>query len=284
MADRRLFKPRMRLELSYASEMLDMIYQHYLPAFLRRGLPAVGGKSLRDLDIEEFAERIASRMIGAVSVENARSWRQAALQAGNGRQIYRALRAEMRGRVGVEVQRLIRQNAQLIKSLPDDLALSSARYVAAQQQRGMRAETIARNLRERLPHVAESRIRLIARTEVAKAESALTQARSENLKVRWYEWQTSEDQRVRKSHANLDEVLVAWATPPAPEALVGERSQLGHYAPGGCPNCRCLALPLIRLDEVRWPHRVYVDGKITWMSMAAFAQIAGLPNVTRRVA
>jgi SPP1 gp7 family putative phage head morphogenesis protein len=75
--------------------------------------------------------------------------------------------------------------------------------VAREQRRGARSETIAKALREKVPGLAKSRIRTIARTEVGKAETAFTEARSERLGIRWYEWATGEDQRVRPSHRKL---------------------------------------------------------------------------------
>lgn len=274
--DRNLWQPRRRIEQSYASEMYDVIGQQFLPALLRRGLPWMAPGSL-DPDIEAIALSIARRMVQSVSVANARSWRQAALLSGRGQLIYRSLQAEMQGRTGQEVRKLIRENAGLILSIPEDLRESTARFVAAQQRKGMRSEMIAEALRSRLPELAKSKIHLIARTETAKAETAFSQVRAENLGIRWYEWATAKDQRVRKSHQKMNEVLVAWANPPAPEALVHERSTLGHYAPGGCPNCRCVAIPLVRLDEVSWPHRVYVRDSIVWMTQVEFARIAGRP-------
>lgn len=274
--DRTLWKPRRRIEQSFANEMVDLMGAQFFP-HVRTWFPSL---TFTDFDIDAFALNIARRMVQGVSIQNARSWRQAALQAGSQR-IYRALQLEMQGPVAQEYRRLIRENAMLIKSLPNDLAISTSRFVAAQQRKGIRSEEIAEQLRARLPQLTVNRIHLIARTETAKAETAFSQVRAENLGIRWYEWATAKDQRVRKSHQKMNEVLVAWANPPSPEALVHERSTLGHYAPGGCPNCRCVAIPLVRLDEVSWPHRVYVNSTIVWMTRVDFARM--LPG-TRKAA
>jgi SPP1 gp7 family putative phage head morphogenesis protein len=223
---------------------------------------------------EEFAERIARNMITAVQVRNAQGWRAAANESTKSRLIRRLLQQELSGPVGLEVERLVRQNASLIRTLPTDIADKTNAFVAAQQRRGMRSETIAKALQERLPEMRASSVRLIARTETAKSETAVTQARAEAIGIGWFEWRTSEDGRVRLSHRKMDGVLCRFSDPPAPEALAGEKSTLGHYAPGGCPNCRCLALPLVSLDEVSWPHRVYANGVITRMTRAQFQRIA----------
>jgi SPP1 gp7 family putative phage head morphogenesis protein len=223
---------------------------------------------------EEFAERIAHNMITAVRVRNAQGWRAAANESTKSRLIHRLLQQELSGPVGREVERLVQQNASLIRSLPTDIAEKTNSFVAAQQRRGLRSDTIAKQLQERLPEMRAASVRLIARTETAKAETAVTQARAESIGIGWYQWHTSEDQRVRLSHKKMDGVLCRFSDPPAPEALAGERSTLGHYAPGACPNCRCLALPVVSLDEISWPARVYTGEKITHMTRAQFQRIA----------
>ena len=125
------------------------------------------------------------------------------------------------------------------------------------------------------PKLAENRIRLIARTEISRAETDLTRARAERIGADWYQWATSEDQRVRKSHKNMDKVLVAWNDPPNPEVLVNEKSNAGHYNGGSTYNCRCLCLPIISLDEISWPARVYSAGSITRMTRAKFSKLSG---------
>lgn len=274
--DRTLWKPRRRIEQSFANEMIDLMGRQFFP-HLRNWIPSLT-VPLIDFDIEEYALSIASRMVQSVSTANAKSWRQAALQAG-GQRIYRALQEEMHGSVGQEARRLIRENAQLISSLPRDIAESTSRFVAAQRRKGLRSDEIAEQLRVRIPQLTENRIHLIARTETAKAESSFTEARAQNIGLPWYEWLTSKDQRVRKSHQKMDGVLVSWANPPSPEALVGIRSTLGHYHAGRAPNCRCPAVPLVRMDEVSWPHRVYVNSTIVWMTRADFTRM--LPGVRR---
>ncbi len=266
--DRTLWKPRRRIEQSFANEMIDLMGTQFFP-HVRTWFPSL---TFTDFDIDAFALNIARRMVQGVSIQNARSWRQAALQAGSQR-IYRALQQEMQGPVMQEYRRLIRENAQLISSLPNDLALSTSRFVASQQRRGIRSEEIAKALRARLPQLAENRIHLIARTQTASAESIFTEVRAQNLGLPWYEWLTSEDQRVRASHRHMAGVLVAWANPPSPEALIGIRSTLGHYHAGRAPNCRCPGVPLVRLDEVSWPHRVYLRDSIVWMTRAEFSRM-----------
>ena len=233
---------------------------------------------LRSLNSPAFyglAEQLAASMITMALKQNARNWREAASKASQGRRIHLALQRELEGPLGVLVRRQIAENAELIRSIPIDMAQWAARYTAARQQQGERAEEIAKEIRAKLPHLTRNKARLIARTETAKAETAITRGRSEMLDIPWYVWETSRDQRVRKSHKNMQGVICFWNDPPAPEALIGEPSTLGHYGPGESPNCRCPALPGVSVNMVSWPHKVYRQGSIHTMTRAAFTRLVG---------
>ena len=69
--------------------------------------------------------------------------------------------------------------------------------------------------------------------------------------------------------------IVFWNDPPDPERLIGLKSNPGHYHAGSTYRCRCLELPIISLDEVSWPARVYVNENIIRMRRAQFAALAG---------
>jgi uncharacterized protein with gpF-like domain len=71
-------------------------------------------------------------------------------------------------------------------------------------------------------------------------------------------------------------VLVEWNDPPAPELLVGKSGE-GYYHAGNIYNCRCIAMPLVSIDDVSWPHRVYTNGKVQTMSLAAFKRLQRVP-------
>jgi hypothetical protein len=69
-------------------------------------------------------------------------------------------------------------------------------------------------------------------------------------------------------------VLIRWSDPPAPEQLKGIKSTLGHYHAGDAPNDRCYAAPLIDVDRINWPHKVYVNSQIIMMTRSRFIQLA----------
>ena len=267
------FHPSRRLEEEYLRALRDL---------MDRELKRIGRKSstldlIQELlqesaarpNYQRLADVLAERMVYSVNVQNARSWRAAAAQSNQGRRIYDLLQRELSLGLGLRVEMLVQENARLIRSLPIKLAQQATAIVSERQQEGLRASEIAKELRLRLPRLAESRIQLIARTEVGKAESAVTQSRAESLGLHWYTWRTSEDQRVRRSHRLMDGVLVSWNDPPSPEALAGEKSY-GRYQAGCIFNCRCLSLPLIDAQSVSWPRRAYMNGRIVRMTRAQF--------------
>ena len=213
-------------------------------------------------------------MVTSLNVERARTWREAAAQGTEGRRIYEALRHEMRGRVGVVMRERVRENAELVSSLPLKLAEQATHNIAVWQQRGVRSEAIAQHLRKQFPHLVRSRVALIARTETSKASTALTRVRSEEIGIDWYVWQNSHDERVRPSHRLMGGVLCRYSDPPDPEALAGEKYRYGHYDAGDIFNCRCYPAPFLRWSQVEWPHRVYYANRIQWMTLAAFRRIA----------
>jgi hypothetical protein len=113
---------------------------------------------------------------------------------------------------------------------------------------------------------------------IANSERAwiLERARSEDIDIHWYVWETCKDARVRKSHRKMHGVIVPWNSPPSPEGLIGEEEIEGKYHAGEALECRCLGLPLVSLSEVNWPHRVYHRGQIQRMTRVEFKRLSGM--------
>lgn len=226
--------------------------------------------------IQGFATQLATGMITQVAFKNAQSWREAARQASKGRIIYEMLRQEMCGPLRDRLHFLIHQNAQLISSVPANIAVRASRYIQQEQMKGRRSEDIVRDIEPYMQHLKQFQVERIARTEVAKADTAITRARAESINLNWYQWATSEDARVRDSHRFMDGVLISWDDPPSPEALIHLRS-VGHYHAGNIFNCRCVALPIVTLKEIHFPARVYRLGRIERMTKNQFMAISGIP-------
>jgi SPP1 gp7 family putative phage head morphogenesis protein len=254
------------LDLADSREILDALREFYGSSFF-----------------QEQAFAAASRMITGLFHDGAKSWLEAARMGMRGRELYASLSRELSGPVGDKVRALVRENARLITSFGQmrvgrgpTFTEQVAQFVAQETFKGRRSSAIINDLLRQYPKVAEGRINLIARTETSKAATALTQARCEHLALDWYVWRATRDARVRPAHWLMNRVIVPWSEAPEPEALRGIKSTLGAYHAGNCPNCRCYPEPLIRLDQVKWPCRVFYAGRLQPMTRKGFAQISGM--------
>jgi SPP1 gp7 family putative phage head morphogenesis protein len=219
------------------------------------------------------SDRLARGMVTATAVQNAVSWRDAARKSTQGARIYDLLKREMTGQVGAQMRELVRRHAALIRTIPQDVAQDIASQIATRQMRGERAEVIAKDIRTRIPQITKAKVAMLARTEVSSTATSISEARAAHLSLPCYEWLSSEDRRVRPSHRMLDHVIVLWSDPPAPEALAGIKSRLGHYHAGKAPNCRCDANVIVDLGQITFPAKVYHDGRIERMGRARFLNL-----------
>lgn len=229
---------------------------------------------LKNMAFHHYADKAAESLVSTLLKSSATTWRMAARENSNGRVIYDALRKELQGPVGGSVALQINRNAEIIKSMPLDIARQVTNYISDETIKGRRAGDIADDILAKFSGMTRNKAALIARTEVSKTSTALTQARCENIGLDWYRWRTSEDGRVRDSHRLMDEVLVKWTDPPSPERLEGLRNPPAPYHAGNIYNCRCYPEPVVNLDYVKWPVKVYRGGAITMMTRSQFEKIA----------
>lgn len=224
-------------------------------------------------EYNRFIGSAVKRMVTGLYQSNSNTWREAARKATKGKMLYGALMEELRKGDSRIMQDQIVENISLIKTLPNDVATKVVKDIEEATLKGKRASEIEKIIRVQTDKHSRASARLIARTEVSKTTTALTKQRSEQLDLHWYVWRTALDgDRVRKSHRNMEDVLVNWNNPPSPEALVGEKD-VGNYHAGNIWNCRCYPEPLIDVEDVKWPHKVYYNGSIQKMSKNQFEQL-----------
>lgn len=220
---------------------------------------------------DNYINDVVKRMVTPLAARNYETWRKAARVSTRSHFLYTVLMEELKQGIKKDIDSQIISNAALIKTLPSDTAQKVVRDIEEYALSGLRAEEIEKLIQDKTRQHSRASARLIARTEVSKTTSALTKARSEELGLRWYVWRTMEDgDRVRKSHRFMNDVLVSWNNPPSPELLVKEKD-VGRYHAGNIWNCRCYSEPLIDIDDVKWPHKVYINGSIQKMSKARFS-------------
>lgn len=133
----------------------------------------------------------------------------------------------------------ITENVRLIKTIPDRFFGEVEGIVG----RGLMAGTLTDDLGEQIERVygvSERRAQLIARDQVGKLNGDLSMYRQTTIGIDSYIWSTSKDQRVRPDHADREGKEFRWNNPP----------EDGH--PGKAIYCRCVALPVIDLDKIRY--------------------------------
>lgn len=283
-----LWEPKRRIEVAF---------QRNLSAISKLILSRVGAdlstenilRVLQDLVTDKyfhnFAEAAAMKMVTHLFDDQGHTWRQAAMANGRGRSIYEALQKELQGPTGMVLREQVRRNAEIIRTLPADLSADVTKYIAQETIKGRRYESIAREIALKFPEQTKARADTIARTEVSKTQTALTESRCRQFGVDWYVWRATGgvggDGRTRKSHRSMSGVLINWNDPPAPEDLfpvfgkTGKRyrNSLGKYHAGCCPNCRCYPEPVIALDMLEWPAKIYLNGSIRKISRSEFMRL-----------
>ena len=223
-----------------------------------------------DPKFEELANLAAKRIIIYQANSNARTWREAAKKSTQGKRVYQYLRKEMNQRE--PFQDLITESANYIKTLPQNIATRIVKRVSKLTLEGKRASEIAIDIKRYFPEATKASATLIARTQVAKTYATITQTRAQSVGVNCYIWHDVGGPRVRRSHKHMNDVIVFYNEAPSPELLIGKKSQ-GYYHAGGIYNCRCWQEPVIDLDDVTWPHKVYHSGRIQRMSRKQFTNL-----------
>lgn len=237
-------------------------------------------------EFRQYAAAVASKMITGLFRDMGRTWREAAAAHGKGRELYQALMKELRvtGR-GEQLDELITDTTYRIVTLPEDIGKDVAAYVEREALKGRRASDIEKEIQQMFPQHTKARAELIARTQVSYTQTNLIRTRAESLGLRWYVWRAvgggKGDGRTRHSHKAMSGVLISWDDPPAPEDLFPRytktgrpyRNTLGHYHAGQAPNCRCYPEPVVDIDLVTFPSRIYQGGRITIINRRQFEQI-----------
>lgn len=221
-------------QLRHVARQIGMIIEGMAPGGLVEDYPALSAALNRYSQLlGPWAKNISLRMIAEINQRDEKAW------ITTGREIGRGLKGEIADlRQSGIIQDLAKLQVELITSLPTQASQRVHGLVIEGMSDGTRAADIAKEIR-RTGQITESRAMLIARTEVARTASTLTQARAESIGSDSYIWRTSNDSDVRDLHKKLNGKIFRWDDPP----INGENDSRGH--PGTTFNCRCYAEPII---------------------------------------
>ena len=137
-----------------------------------------------------------------------------------------------------ELQQLfVRENIKLIRTVPENLLHQTEETILRGIRQGQTSKEIQKSIYRRLD-LSKQRARLIARDQTSKYSGDLTRHHQTSVGITHYKWQTSNDERVRSRHANLDGKIFSWSKPPVSDKSGGQN----HPRQG--INCRCDAIPI----------------------------------------
>ncbi|CAN0620523.1 putative SPP1 gp7 family phage head morphogenesis protein [Burkholderia multivorans] len=206
----------------------DPVYAPTIEQLLRRYAEA----------LTPWAEATAARMLADLNRRDEQAWMEHAAD------MSRALRDELRNApTGETMRALMAEQVTLIKSIPLDAAERVHRLTIEALEDSTRASEISKMI-QASGEVAKSRADLIARTEVSRAATALTEARARGVGSTHYIWRTSGDSDVRAGHKAMEGKVCSWDDPPE----VDENGRVMRFHPGQIWNCRCWAEPIISED------------------------------------
>ncbi len=154
-----------------------------------------------------------------------------------------------------QLYKAVQHNFTMIKSIPKHiLAVYERKYIKALKEQVLEGTATRGSFERELREAGHKNSKLIARTETAKLQTAITENRSTDLGSPAYIWRSSSDGRTRTSHRNMNSVVVFWRKSDA------EKPNLDNMwgNAGEFPNCRCSPMPIFdEKDLTQASYKVY---------------------------
>lgn len=138
------------------------------------------------------------------------------------------------------------QNVDLISSIPQNSLEKMKNIVLEGYLEGKPSKTVIKEIQNSYS-VDKRKACFIARDQLAKLNSNITQHQHRDAGVSKYRWSTSMDSRVREGHKSLNGKEFSWDEPP----IVDKKGRRCH--PGEDYECRCVAIPVFDLDTIDLP-------------------------------
>ena len=144
-----------------------------------------------------------------------------------------------------QLQKWVSDNVDLIKTIPEDTLDKMRQIIYDGYVNGTPTTKLVKEIQQSY-QVGKRHAGLIARDQIAKLNGQIQQAQQQDAGITSYRWNTSGDQRVRKSHRDLDGKIFHWDDPP-------ENSDGRKCHPGQDYNCRCVAIPVFDRNRLNLP-------------------------------
>ncbi|MCM0627406.1 minor capsid protein [Lysinibacillus sp. OL1_EC] len=133
----------------------------------------------------------------------------------------------------------IQVNVTYIKNIEDDYRSEVENVVRDGVREGQSIKQIRESILQRVD-VAESRAQFLAVDQAGSILGQMTAERHQSIGIEKFEWYDSADERVRKSHKDLNGKIFSYDDPPTVNGRV--------VLPGEDYRCRCVAIPVFDDD------------------------------------
>lgn len=150
-----------------------------------------------------------------------------------------------------QLEKWIDYNVGLIVTIPADTLDKMRDIVYDGFDKGKTTTRIIKEM-QRAYSISKRHAELIARDQTAKLNGQIQQAQQQDAGINEYIWCTSGDERVRKSHMELNGKKFSWNDPP-----VNSDGRKCH--PGEDYQCRCIGRPVFNRKTLSLP----VDDSVT---------------------
>jgi len=277
------FEKTKSVETLYASQLVSVakqigqLIQRYDPEKLDDNIELIKALYNFTNQLTDWALQVSKKVVYQLNNNDLQAWNKHSerMSAGVRREVTTFP-------VDAQLKKYMDDQVELIKSLPIDAAKRIHKLVYKNLYEGTeRAKGLANQIME-TEGVSKSNAMRIARTEISRIGTGLTEVRAENSGLAWYIWHSSHDIRTRLSHKLMNNVVCRWEEPPNPEKLFQGRSEgkikvgkpYDSYHSGNTFNCRCFPSPVIRISDITFPAQVFYDGKLRTMNQMQFAKIA----------
>lgn len=169
----------------------------------------------------------------------------------------------------------VKHNFNMIKSIPNRMMeILNHKYTSALIEEVAKGTTSRGSFQKLLAKHGHKQAKLIARTETAKLQTAITQQRAIDVGAITYTWLSSNDRRTRPSHRAMNGVIVFWRPDLEKPLLDGMRGNAGEF-----PNCRCDAQPNVDINDFTKPmYKVYDYRKDKIVNMSRKLLIEAINN------
>lgn len=145
------------------------------------------------------------------------------------------------------LEQWLNENLGMISSIPQELVRQLREVFREDISKQLSVDIIAKHVRHTCK-TSKSHSKFIARDQIGKLQSKITQYQQQDAGVKEYIWCSAHDGKVRKRHRQLDKKKFRWDSPPVSDPKTGRRCH-----PGEDYGCRCVALPVFNMNvEFPW--------------------------------